>query len=134
MRRLTLRLSVAAVTCLAAVSGAGAQGAGAAASATDTPLFAVEIKVGPQWDPARPPQEQALFREHSANLRRMRDAGAIVMGARYADKGLVVVSAPSAGEVKAMLDQDPSFAAGTFVYEIHPFSVFYAGELKARRR
>ena len=72
-------------------------------------LFAVEIRIGKAWDPAKPPQEQAYFREHSANLRRMREAG-------------------------AQMDQDPSFAAGTFVYDVHPINVFYPGELKARAR
>ena len=97
-------------------------------------LFAVEIKVGPNWDPSKSPQEQAFFREHSANLRRMRESGVLVMGARYSDKGLVVVAVPSAAEVKAQMEQDPSFAAGTFVYEVHPFNVFYSGELRARPR
>jgi hypothetical protein len=32
------------------------------------------------------------------------------------------------------MEQDPSFAAGTFVYEVHPFNVFYAGELQTPRR
>jgi hypothetical protein len=32
------------------------------------------------------------------------------------------------------MDQDPSFAAQTFVYDVHPINVFYPGELKARAR
>jgi hypothetical protein len=115
---------------LAAVTAAMAQDAGTPAVAAGPALFAVEIKVGPGWDPAKPPQEQAYFREHSANLRRLRDSGVLVMGARYADKGLVVISAAGPGEVEAMMAQDPSMGAGTFVYEIHPFQVFYPGEVK----
>ncbi len=90
--------------------------------------------MGPGWDSSKPPQAQAGFREHSANLRRLREAGVLVMGARYADKGLVVVSAASAAEARAMMDADPSIAAGTFVFEVHPFNVFYAGDVKARSR
>lgn len=116
------------------VAGASAQTVSPGTAPVELPLFAVEIKVGPKWDQSKPPQEQALFKEHSANLRRMRDSGALVMGARYSDKGLVVVAAASAADVKAQMEQDPSFAAGTFVYEVHPFNVFYGGELKTRPR
>ena len=123
-----------AVMCGVLSNGAAAQVASAPTSTTELPLFAVEIKVGPKWDSAKPPQDQALFKEHSANLRRLREAGALVMGARYSDKGLVIIAAATAADVKAQMDQDPSIAAGTFVYEVHPFNVFYAGEVKARTR
>jgi hypothetical protein len=106
----------------------------AAAAAAEPLLFAVEIKTGPRWDASKAPNEQAGFREHSANLRRLRETGALVMGARYADKGLVVIAAASVAEVKAMMDADPSFGLGTFVYEVHPFGVFYGGELRPRAR
>jgi uncharacterized protein YciI len=100
----------------------------------DQRLFAVEIRTGPTWDPAKPPGEQAFFREHSAHLKRLRDAGHIVMGARYADKGLVVFTAKSSPDVNALMEQDPSMAAGTFVYQVHDFNVFYAGTLQPRPR
>ena len=104
----------------------------AAAAAAELPLFAVEIKVGPKWDAQKPPQEQAYFREHSANLRRLRETGQLVLGARYGDKGLVVLAAASAAEAAALMDADPAMAAGTFVYELHPFNVFYAGTVRPR--
>jgi uncharacterized protein YciI len=97
-------------------------------------LFAVEIRTGPSWDPAKPPGEQAFFREHSAHLKRLRDAGHIVMGARYADKGLVVFTAKSSSDVKALMEQDPAMVAGTFVYQIHDFNVFYAGTVQSPPR
>lgn len=118
----------------AVTTGALAQAASVPGAASELPLFAIEIKVGPKWDPSKPPQEQAFFREHSSNLRRMRETGLLVVGARYSDKGLVIVAAPTAAEVRAQMDQDPSIAAGTFVYEVHPFNVFYSGELKSRPR
>lgn len=94
---------------------------------TKLKLFAVEITVGPAWDDSKAPGEQAFFKEHSVNLKRLRTAGHIVMGARYSDKGLIVFSARSAEEVRAHMEQDPSMAAGTFKYEVHPFNVFYPG-------
>lgn len=94
-------------------------------AAAPLPLFAVEVRVGPKWDASKAPQEQNLFREHSANLKRLRDAGHLVMGARYSDIGLIILAAETEASARAMIDADPSMAAGTFKYDIHPFNVFY---------
>ena len=51
------------------------------------PSASLIFKTGPKWDSAKAPNEQAFFREHSANLAKLRAAGTIVMGARYADIG-----------------------------------------------
>lgn len=90
-------------------------------------LFAVEIKVGPSWDSSIPANEQNFFAEHSANLKHLRQAGHIVLGARYSDIGLIIFSAKSAEEVGTLMSQDPSMTAGTFKYEVHPMNVFYPG-------
>jgi uncharacterized protein YciI len=102
-------------------------------AAAERPLFAIEITTGPKWDPARPPQEQQHFSAHSANLRRLREAGALVMGARYGDKGLVVLAARDEAEARAMMDDDPSMKAAVFQYQVHAFNVFYGGTVNARR-
>ncbi len=88
-------------------------------------LFAVQVTVGPSWDSSKAPGEQAFFREHSANLKKLREAGVIVMGARYSDVGLLVFAASSAEAVHEMMQQDPSIDAGTFRYTVHPMNVFY---------
>lgn len=127
-QRRTLLLSLPA---LAAAAPAIAQTAEAAA---ELPLFAVEIKTGPKWDAAKPPPEQAYFREHSAHLKQLRDAGHIRLGARYADKGLIVLAASTMAEARAWIDADPSMQHGTFAYELHPFAVFYGGSVAPQRR
>jgi uncharacterized protein YciI len=99
-------------------------------STDSLPLFAVEIRVGSKWDSSKAPHEQALFREHSANLKRLRDAGHLIMGARYSDIGLIILAADSEASARAMIEADPSIAAGTFTYAVHPFSVFYSGNLR----
>lgn len=109
------------------LSAMGFVAAEAEEAAPEKQLFAVQIKVGPGWDPSIAPNEQKFFKEHSANLRALRDAGHIVMGARYSDIGLLVVSALSAEAVTALMQEDPSIAAGTFVFEVHPMLVFYPG-------
>ena len=95
-------------------------------------FFAVEIKVGPNWDSAKPASEQAFFKEHSENLKHLRDTGHIIMGARYSDIGLIVFSATSADEVRELMDRDPSMAAGTFSYRVHAMNVFYPGNVGLR--
>ena len=109
---------------------AGAGGASAAAS-TPAPkqLFAVEIRTGPQWNTALPPNQQALMREHSAHLRKLRDEGRIRFGARDGDVGLVVLEAAHIEEARAWMEADPSIRGGTFRFEIHPFAVFYGGSV-----
>lgn len=107
-------------------------GPAAAQDNNPLPLFAVEIRIGTKWDTTKPAQEQPYFREHSQNLRRLRDAGSLVMGARYGEVGLVVLAATDAAAARAMMDADPSIEAGTFRYTLHPFSVFYGGTLAPR--
>jgi uncharacterized protein YciI len=96
-------------------------------------LFAVEIKTGPGWDSAKPPQEQLHFRDHSLNLRRLREQGHLLMGARYADKGLLVLQAPSLAQAQAWMQQDPAIQARVFGFELHPLNVFYPGQVGAAR-
>ena len=103
-------------------------------SAASTKLFAIEIKTGTSWDAAKPAHEQAFFREHSANLKKLRDQGSLVLGARYSDKGLVVLEATSADEAHAMMKQDPSVQARIFAYELHDFNVFYGGTVQPKAR
>jgi hypothetical protein len=120
MRTLTAALAVAG--CLTSLALAQIP-----APATPSPLYAAIFKTGPKWDAAKPPNEQAFFREHSANLAKLRVAGTIVMGARYADIGLVVVTAATEADARKLFDGDPSIVAGTFALDVHRFSVFYPG-------
>jgi uncharacterized protein YciI len=92
-------------------------------------LFAIEFTTGPTWVADKPANEQRYFREHSANLQALRESGALVVGARYGDTGLVIVEAVSIAAARTLVERDPSIAAGTFRYEVHPLSVFYGGAL-----
>lgn len=98
------------------------------------PLFAVEITTGANWEPDKPPKDQQFFREHSSNLKQLRDSGSLVMGARYSDKGLIILAAPDEASARAMMDQDPSMQAEVFKYQVHPFNVFYGGAVNTRTR
>jgi uncharacterized protein YciI len=99
----------------------------AQAAQAKVPLFAVEFRTGPKWDANKPAQEQAHFKEHSANLKRLRDAGSLKLGARYSDKGFIVLAAASEAEARSEIEKDPTVQAQVFAYELHPFNVFYSG-------
>jgi hypothetical protein len=123
-----LRTSILLVALALSLASAFAQTPVAPPPATaPAPLYAAVFTTGPKWDPAKPPNEQVSFREHSANLAKLRAAGSIVMGARYGQVGLVVVSAPSEADARKLFEADPSISAGTFALEVHRFSVFYPG-------
>ncbi len=93
-------------------------------------LFAVTFTTGPKWDPAKPPQDQAFFKEHSANLARLRTENISVLGGRYGDKGLLLVRATDAAAVRAQLARDPSLAAGTFVATVEEYLPFQHGDTR----
>lgn len=124
LRTSTLLLALA-VSLTAAFAQAPAPTAPAAAPSG--PLFAAVFRTGPNWDAAKAPGDQPFFREHSANLAKLRAAGSIVMGARYGDVGLIVVTAPTAADARTLFEADPSIAAGTFALDVHRLAVFYPG-------
>jgi uncharacterized protein YciI len=103
-------------------------------SAPDSPLFAVEFRTGPGWDSSKPASEQAHFREHSANLARLRKEGRVVVGARYSDKGFIVMTGSSADDVRVLLDADPAVQRRVFDVEVNEFFVFYGGCVAAASR
>jgi len=96
--------------------------------------FAVSFRTGPAWDKAKPPNEQKNFGDHSANLRKLRQEGRIVLGGRFGDVGLILLRAASDEEALALVAADPSVAAGVFVADIQPWSTFMAGTVEAGSR
>jgi len=135
-RRQALAQAAAAGTLLAAAPVARAQPTGEAATVPPAalPLFALELRTGPAWDAQKRPNEQAYFREHSAHLRRLRDEGKLVVGARLAERGLLVLAAATLEDARGWVEQDPSVQHKTFAYELNPLLVFYPGCLGATRR
>jgi uncharacterized protein YciI len=92
--------------------------------------FAVEFRTGPAWDKAKPPNEQKHFSDHSANLRKLRQEGRIVLGGRYGEVGLVLLRATSEDDARALVGADPSVTAGVFVAAISPWSTFMGGSVE----
>ena len=71
--------------------------------------------------------EQPGFSEHSANIKRLTDTQALVIGARYGDKGLLVVTAPDEAGARGHFSADPMVAKDVFRADVHPFSTFKHG-------
>ena len=49
------------------------------------------------------------------------------MGARYADKGMIVLRAASEAAARAEIEADPGVVAGIFTFDVNELRVFYPG-------
>lgn len=92
---------------------------------TPSPLFVVHFETGPSWNKSLAPSDQPGFREHSANLNRLRKEGTIVFGARYGDLGMIFLKADTLDAAKVLMEADPGVRSGIFSYRIAPLRVFY---------
>src|SRR5687768_8920837 len=90
--------------CLLMIAAFGAR---AQTQKTDS-LYIVTFTTGSSWDAAKSPNEQSYFKEHSMRLSELRKAGVIKFGARYAEKGIIVISSPTLQAAKALISEDPA--------------------------
>lgn len=90
-------------------------------------LYVVTYTTGSAWDKTKPPQDQTYFKEHSANLSKLRKEGGITAGARYADKGIIFLKAKSIVAARELILTDPAVANKLFTADIQKASVFYEG-------
>jgi uncharacterized protein YciI len=120
-----------AAALLALASGQTASPIASVAPESPTPapprFFAVEFRTGPKWDAAQPPNAQAHFQDHSQNLQRLRKEGRILLGGRYTDRGLLILTGASEDDVRGLFAADPSVANGVFVFDVWEFRPFYSG-------
>ena len=101
--------------------------AGARSQEPPARLFIVHFSTGPAWDAAKSFNEQQHAQGHSQNLARLRREGALLIGARFADKGMIVLRSASEAAARAEIDKDPTVQARVFIYDIAPFQPFYEG-------
>jgi uncharacterized protein YciI len=90
-------------------------------------LFIIHFSTGPAWVVDKPFAEQPHAGAHSANLARLRKEGTVVLGARYADKGMIVLRADSEAQARAEIEKDKAVQEGTFAYTIAELRPFYDG-------
>jgi hypothetical protein len=96
-----------------------------AAESPQPSLFIVHFETGPNWNKALAPRDQAGFEGHSKNLKRLRDEGVIVFGARYGDLGMIVLTLDAVDKARALMDADPGVRSGIFSYRVETLRVFY---------
>ena len=89
--------------------------------------FIAIFSLGPSWDKSKAANLQTGFKEHSENLKRLRTDKKISLGARYSDKGMVVVEANSDEDARAMFASDVMVQSKVFTLEVYPFKPFYKG-------
>ena len=85
---------------------------------------------GSAWEDAKPATEQVGFKEHSENLRRLRSEKRIAIGARYGDKGMVIVEAKNEDDARSLFVSDVMVSKKTFTLELHQFRPFYKGAIE----
>ena len=93
-------------------------------------LYIVTYTTGSLWDHSKSPGEQSYFKEHSANLNKLRKDGIIKAGARYGEKGIIFIVAASMQAASEIVFSDPSVANKLFNAEVPKMSVFYEGCLE----
>ena len=85
---------------------------------------------GPEWVADKQANEQIGFKEHSANLQRLRTEKRIPIGGRYSDKGMVFVEAKDEAEARSLFESDVMVQKKTFTLELHQFRPFYKGTIE----
>ncbi len=90
-------------------------------------FFVVIFSLGEAWQKDKPAHEQLYFKEHDANLKRLRQEKKLPLGGRYSDKGMLILVAENEEAARAEFKGDPMIANKLFNMEIYPFSPFYKG-------
>ncbi|MEA2492310.1 MAG: uncharacterized protein QOJ29_221, partial [Thermoleophilaceae bacterium] len=84
----------------------------------------VILRSGPQWDAARPLEEQSGWADHASFMDGLVDDGFIVLGGPLADERRVVhmIEAESEDAVRTMLARDPWSETHLRVDAIEPWT------------
>jgi hypothetical protein len=111
-------------------------GFGALAQSAPVPgdsLYIVTYTVGELWDLSKPPGEQQYFKEHSERLGQLRKDGVIKFGARYAEKGMIVIATADYSAAKEIVQADVAVKNKLFIADLQRLSIFYDGCLERKK-
>src|SRR4051812_43963777 len=88
-------------------------------------FLVVRVRSGPEWDAARPLEEQEGWDEHAAFMDRLVDDGFVVLGGPLADEHRValVIEAESEGVVNATLGRDPWTGSHLVTDAVEPWTI-----------
>jgi len=93
-------------------------------------LYIVTYTTGSAWDVGKKPNEQNYFKEHSSNLSAWRKNGTIKLGARYAEKGMIIIAAGSIQAARELIFTDPAVVNKLFNADVQKLNLFYEGCLE----
>jgi hypothetical protein len=95
-------------------------------------FFVVERRSGPEWDPAKPLEEQPGWEEHAAFMDGLVDDGFVVLGGPLADELRVVlaIQASSEDEVRSTLARDPWHGTHLVVETVEPWTIRLDGRAR----
>ena len=88
-------------------------------------FLAIRVRSGPDYDHARPLEEQSGWGEHAAFMDGLVDAGFVVLGGPLADEHRVAlaIEADSVEDVNATLDRDPWTGSHLVTDAVEPWTV-----------
>lgn len=92
--------------------------------------FIVLYSVGEAWDTTKQFYEQKHFDDHSDFLSNLRKNKKIPIGARYSDKGMIILKAKNEAEALKIMEGDVSVKNKLFRFELFEMDVFYEGCLE----
>lgn len=121
-----MKIIIATILATAALS------LSATAQAADS-LYIVTYTTGPSWDANKPPHEQLHFKDHSARLGQLRKEGIIRFGARYAEKGMIIISASTREAASEIIHNDQAVVNRLFEVDVQKLNIFYDGCLERKK-
>lgn len=90
------------------------------------------LRKGPKWTPEATPDTQKIQEGHMANIRKMHEAGYLVVAGPLEDggdmRGLFIFGKGTKDEIRKMVDQDPAVQTGRLVVDLYNW--FAAAGLK----
>jgi hypothetical protein len=99
----------------------------AQAQTSSDSLYIVTYTTGPSWDFSKKPNEQPYFNEHSVFLGKLMKDGTAKLGARFADKGMMVIQATSLAAARELITSDAAVVNQLFKVDVQKFNVFFYG-------
>ena len=118
-------------SCLALAVALRAVAAETAKPASAAPAFEMVtyyfglLTRGPNAATGTPEERQQIQAAHLANIKRLHDAGKILVAGPFADngewRGIFIYKCASLEEAKTLADTDPAVQAGRLKIEIHPW-------------
>ena len=83
------------------------------------------LRKGPQSGTGTKEERERIQEAHMANIRRMAEAGKLIVAGPLADdgdlRGVFIFRAGDPQEVRKMAEEDPAIKSGRLVLELHPW-------------